>query len=108
MIECLKDLESFMKLHFMEKAYPKPPRGSGEDVAEIHNTYSWTCVLKAAKALTQSELNEVINFRQLISFHNNSMSGHGSVGQSWTIGYFLDRNGDPELRNRIKKLGMTY
>lgn len=104
MINSKQELADFMKLDFFEKIYPTPRRGEGDNVAEIHNTYTWFAVFQAARALSDEELKTVIAFKDPISFHNNSNSGHGSVGASWTIKYFFEYNGGSELRERIERL----
>ncbi len=107
MINSKQDLAEFMKLELMKSKHPTPLTGEGGNVAEIHKTYSWECVLQAAIEMTDQELSELLDFSEPISFHNNSNSGHTSHGASWSIKYFLEYNGGGDIRKRISDLKLS-
>ena len=104
MINSLALLAYEMKLAFMKRVYPTPKVGSGQSVAEIGDTYSWECILKAAEALSLTDFGKVIQCEEKISFHNNAPNGRESVGSSWTIKEFLSAHGTSALKMRITDL----
>lgn len=104
MINSKSDLSEFLKLDIYASKHPAAPRGSGQHVAEIDKTYSWPAIFEAVENLTNDQLKSALAFQEPISFHNNSNTGHGSVGAQWTLQYFLEYNGTQNIQSRIKNL----
>jgi len=103
-LNALQELALLLNLDEFAIKFPCPTYGTGGNVAEIGNTYSWSCVINAAESLSDQKLSVVLKSALKISFHNNSNNGHTSIGSSWTLKYFLEYNGSREIKLRIKSL----
>lgn len=85
-----------------DKTHPPPSSGNGESVIKLDGIHSWDCLLLSLKSLNEEQFLKIINSDIPFGFDNNESNGHYSNGAFWTLKEFISRNGDPELKNRLR------